>query len=79
MGCRVGMSTNPQERIDHWKAEEGHTGSKILAGNLGYDEAQKREEAEATARGCHHRPGAVRNGLRNWSVYYVWGGTVPKH
>ena len=44
MACRVGMSTNPQERIQHWKDKEGHTHSKILARRLTYAAAQIREE-----------------------------------
>ena len=25
MACRVGMSTDPDERIRYWKEKEGHT------------------------------------------------------
>ena len=76
MGCRVGMSTDPEERIAHWKAKEGHTGGKVLARGLDYDEAQRREEQEAKRCGCVQCPGGPRNGLRNWCVYHVWGGKV---
>ena len=34
MGCRVGMSTTPYTRIEHWKEKEGHTGGEVLANNL---------------------------------------------
>ena len=74
MACRVGMSTNPQERIDYWKRVEGHTGSEILASRLTYDQAQAREKREAEDRRCKYQPGGERNGLSNWSVYHVWGG-----
>ena len=74
MACRVGMSTTPQERIDHWKREEGHTHSAVLARGLTYDQALVREQREAKARGCKQSPGGARNGLSNWAVYHVWGG-----
>ena len=77
MGCRVGMSTDPHERIQHWKDEEGHTCSMILASGLTYEEALKRERDEAVARSCYHHGGGgyVSGGF--WSVYYVSGGTTP--
>ncbi len=74
MACRVGMSTDPQARIDYWKREEGHTHGKILAKGLTYDGALAREKKEADAKGCKQSPGGARNGLSNWSVYHVWGG-----
>ena len=57
MACRVGMSTDPQERIQHWKEKEGHTHSKILANRLTYEAAQIREEREARVRRCRFSPG----------------------
>lgn len=68
------MSTNPKERIDHWKRKEGHTHSRILANGLSYSAAQKREKDEAEHRGCRYHPGGEDNNMRNWSVYHVWGG-----
>ena len=79
MACRVGISTNPQERIDYWKREEGHTYGKVLHSGYTYDGAQRKEVEEATARGCHHAPGGYPGGDRHrrvWSVYYVSGGTI---
>lgn len=73
MACRVGMSTDPHARIAHWKRVEGYRNSRILASNLTYDRALARELVEANKRGCKRAPGGRRNGLRNWSVYYVWG------
>ena len=77
MACRIGISTNPQSRINHWKREEGYTHSRILAKNLTYDTAQARETREAAKRGCRSAtggdPGPNRN-RRVWSVYHVWGG-----
>ena len=74
MSCRVGMSTNPSARIQHWKDEEGHTHSKILASRLTYDQALKREKSEATAKGCKYSEGGKYVAGKVWSVYHVWGG-----
>ena len=74
MACRIGMSTNPQERIRRWKNTEGHTHSKILASGLTYRQAQARETQEARSRGCRHSGGGRFVAGRVWSVYYVWGG-----
>ena len=79
MACRVGISKNPAERIQHWKDQEGHTYSTILANGLTYDAAQRREVKEAGERGCHSAPGGDPGDDRNryvWSVYYVSGGTI---
>lgn len=74
MACRVGMSTDPQERISYWKKIEGHTGSEILATGLTYEQAHAREELEANRRGCRRSPGGQYVVGPVWSVYHVWGG-----
>ena len=43
MGCRVGMSTDPEERIEYWMKIEGLTGGEVLHRNKTYDEAQRLE------------------------------------
>ena len=75
MACRVGMSTDPDERIRYWKEKEGHTYSTILASGLTYDEALAREEKEAKDRGCRQSGGGPRISGRVWSVYYLSGGS----
>ena len=74
MACRVGMSTNPDERIAFWKKEEGHKYSQILASKLTYDQATRREKSEAEARGCKYGSGGPRESGSVYSVYHVWGG-----
>ena len=76
MACRVGMSTNPKERIEYWKREEGHTDSSILASGLTYEQALEREKKEAEARGCRSSGGGRPVPGRVWSVYHVWGGRI---
>lgn len=81
MGCRVGTSKTPRERIEYWKRREGHTEGRVLATNLTFAEAQDREESEAKARYCYFQhggaPGADRY-RRVWSVYLVSGGVTPR-
>ncbi len=77
MGCRVGMSTNPEDRIQHWKDEEGHTYGKVLASGLSYEGATKREKKEAEERNCYFHGGGNYVSGRVWSVYYVSGGKTP--
>ena len=74
MACRVGMSTTPEQRINHWKRVEGHTNGEVLVRGLTYDQAKAREQQEAYNRGCRQSEGGPRNGLANWAVYHVWGG-----
>lgn len=73
MACRVGMSTNPQERIDYWKEAEDCTGGYVLHINLTYDQALAKEKEEADARGCRQSGGGPRKEGRIWSVYYMYG------
>lgn len=75
MACRVGMSTDPDERIRYWKEKEGHTYSTILASGLTYSEAQALETKEARERNCRSSPGGQYVPGRVWSVYYLSGGS----
>lgn len=74
MACRVGMSTDPEERIAYWKRQEGHTHSRILHSRKTYSQALKLEKDEAEARGCRFRGGGERKDGAVYSVYHVWGG-----
>lgn len=67
---------DPEDRIDYWIDLEGHIDGEILASDLTYKQAQKREANEARRRGCFHKAGGARRPGRVWSVYRVWGGIV---
>ena len=72
MACRIGMSSNPKERIDHWRRQcSGRFNSQILASGLTYEEAQAMEEREARRYGCMQAPGGERKPGRVYSVYRV--------
>ena len=73
MVCRVGMSTDPLERIKYWKENEGCTFGRVLKSRLTYDEALEMEKKEAQARGCRYSSGGMRVDGKVWSVYYVSG------
>ena len=70
--CRVGMATDPFERIQHWMDKEGHTNFDILADELTYEEAQRLEDAAAKERGCKAEPGGRKVPGPVWCVYIVW-------
>lgn len=74
MVCRVGMSTNPDARIKHWKEKEGDKYGKTLAKGLTYRQALEVEKREARTRGCRASGGGPKKPGRVWSVYYVSGG-----
>ena len=67
------MSTDPNERIEHWKREEGCTSGYVIASGLTYDEAAAREREEAQAGGCRQSGGGPRIAGRVWSVYRMDG------
>ena len=76
MACRVGMSKTPDQRIEEWKQDEGHTYGKVLHENLTYDRALELERSEAAARNCHQHGGGPKDSSRKWAVYYVSGGEI---
>lgn len=76
MACRIGMATDPEERIAYWMKKEGHTDSEILADGLTYEEAEEREDEEGRKRHCHYAGGGERVEGPVWSVYHVWGGSI---
>ena len=85
MTCRIGMSSKPRDRIDRWRHRcNGRFSSQILASNLTYDEAQKRENSEARKCGtrCKQEPGGLPKQGSVYSVYRVdcdWLAKVATH
>ena len=73
MACRVGMSTNPDERIEHWKKEEKCTSGYVVESGLTYDEALAAEKRLAETYGCRQSGGGPRVSGAVWSVYYMSG------
>ncbi len=70
MGCRIGMSTDPEERKRYWESQyEGFADWEILAEGLSKDAAQEKETELAAQRGCESSPGG-EGPDEGWSVYY---------
>ena len=75
MSCRVGMSTDPEERISYWMKKEGYTDYQILEEGLTYDEAQTSESFYAELFDCDSGEGGYPSDKRNepvWYVYYLY-------
>ena len=74
MVCRVGMATDPQERIARWKKKEGHTYSKILHSNLLYKRGVRAGRGGSSKAGLSPARWWPQSSGRVWSVYYLSGG-----
>ena len=72
ISCRIGMSTDPWERIRFWK-NNGYSKGRILARNLTYDQALRREREEVRNCGshCKQESGGTRKLGSNYFVYRV--------
>ena len=77
MTCRIGMSSNPGGRINHWRNQcenrDGKFSSNKLASGLTYDEAQALERRKARECGnhCQQESGGERKPGRVYTVYRV--------
>ena len=70
MPCRVGMTTDPSERRRHWESRHSTLRNwQIVARNLTYAEALRREESVADTYGCVRAPGGRRVEGRDYVVY----------
>lgn len=67
------MSTDPYERIEYWKKQEGCTSGTVLKSGLTYDQASALEQQEAKRLGCRQSGGGPRVSEDGWSVYYMSG------
>ena len=73
MACRVGMSTNPNGRIEYWKKIENCTDGHVVESGLTYEEALNAEKRLADQYGCRQSGGGPKIPGRVWSVYYMSG------
>ena len=71
MGCRVGITTDPERRKQEWKRKyPGLRGWDILSTHYTKSAAQAREDKEAAARGCDSGSGGGGNEQDTWYVYF---------
>lgn len=71
MPCRVGMTTDPEERKKQWESKYKSLGNwTILHKCPSKSDAQKKETEEARARRCESSPGGSGPEHATWYVYY---------
>ena len=71
----MAKANNLRQRIDYWKRQEGCSSDTVLARNLTYDQATRREAEERGRCGSHCRgeAGGPRDNARDWCVYRLDG------
>ena len=57
MGCRIGISTRPLERIELWCRAKGHARWEAMFESPACEQAQNRGRLEAARRGCRQGGG----------------------
>ena len=71
MGCRVGITTRPQQRKNEWQRKHPRLRNWRLFGPYpSKARAQAREDALAASFGCVAHHGGGRRRRANWYVYY---------
>lgn len=69
MQCRVGMTTNPDERKAYWERQVvGFSNWQILGKYQSREKAQEAETLYARKFGCQAHPGGQESGGQ-WVVY----------
>ena len=70
MACRVGMTTNPEERKQYWKSRHPDLWNWQILGHYEYKkDAQAAEIAIADKYGCISFPGGDGPEIADWIVY----------
>ncbi len=72
MACRIGITTNLEERKQYWQNKcDGFANWQVLAGPLSKEEAQEKETELAQKYGCEAYPGGDDPDIdEGWYVYY---------
>ncbi len=72
MACRIGITTDLEERKKYWESKtEGFSDWKVLKWNLTKEEAQAKETELANKYGCVASPGGPDPATpKAWHVYY---------
>ena len=70
MGCRIGMTTNEQERYQYWRGRHPRLYNwQVLARGLTYESAQQMENRIAAQTGCTAEPGGRKIAGAAYLVY----------
>ena len=71
MACRVGITTDPDERRQHWESIYPDLRNWTIVGTFGTKSAaQDLETRHARQHGCDSHPGGAGPEHGNWSVYH---------
>ena len=71
MPCRIGITTDPQERRAYWQNQHPTLRNwQILGVYPTKSQAQQVETQTARNRGCQASPGGAGPEAAQWSVYY---------
>ena len=70
MACRIGITTDPEERKKHWSSRcKGFKNWTILKSGLTKSQADDEEQRLAKLHGCEAHAGGAAVAGKTWSVY----------
>lgn len=70
MGCRIGMTTDVEERKTYWQSQHPNLYNwQILGTYSSKTEAQRAETSFANQHGCVSHPGGDGSEYDTWYVY----------
>lgn len=70
MACRIGITTDLEERKQHWQSScRGFRNWTVIQCGLTKSAADAMEKRLADEQGCEAHPGGADNGQSNWCVY----------
>ena len=71
MACRIGITTDPDERRRYWQTQHPFLRNwQIIGMHFTKTAAQRQENTEAARRGCVSAPGGAGPEAATWHVYY---------
>ena len=71
MACRIGITTDPQERKRFWQRQHRFVRNwQIISTHRTKTAAQRQERALAARYGCVSHPGGAGPERATWYVYY---------
>ncbi len=71
MGCRIGITTDPQERRREWQSRYPSLRNWLILGTHFYRaSAQLQEDRHAGRFGCEAHPGGRGAEIAKWYVYH---------
>lgn len=73
MPCRIGITTNPDNRRAFWDGRvQGLNRFQLISKHYSKSAAQAAENQKADAHGCNSNPGGSGPELATWYVYHFF-------